>query len=57
MTIVVGTHKTTIIFKINIFKLCERHSKLLKSSIGSGFVKTHYNDIREICNENKQEFS
>ena len=41
-------HKTTIIFKINIFKLCERHPKLLKSSIGLGFLKTHYKDIREI---------
>ena len=51
-----GIHKTTIIFKINIFKLCERHSKLLKSSIGLGFLKTHYKDIQEICNENEQEF-
>ena len=51
-----GIHKTTIIFKINIFKLRERHSKLLKSSIGLGFLKTHYKDIREICNENEQEF-
>ena len=53
----IGIHKTAIIFKINIFKLCERHSKLLKSSIGLGFLKTHYKDIREICNENEQEFS
>ena len=30
-------HKTTIIFKINVHKLCERHPKLLKSSIGLGF--------------------
>ena len=52
-----GIHKTTIIFKINIFKLCERHPKLLKSSIGLGFLKTHYKDIREICNENEKEFS
>ena len=52
-----GIHKTTIIFKINIFRMCERHSKLLKSSIGLGFFKTHYKDIREICNENEQEFS
>ena len=28
-----GFHKTTIIFKINIFKLCKKHRKLLKSSI------------------------
>ena len=32
-------HKITIIFKINVHKLCERHSKLLKSSIGLGFLK------------------
>ena len=29
-----GIHKTTIIFKINVFKLCEKYRKLLKSSIG-----------------------
>ena len=32
-----GIHKNTIIFKINVFKLCERYPKLLKSSIGLGF--------------------
>ena len=52
-----GIHKTTAIFRINIFKLCERHCKLLKSSIGLGFLKTHHKGIREICNENDQEFS
>ena len=30
-------HKNTIIFKINVFKLCKKHPKLLKSSIGLGF--------------------
>ena len=52
-----GIHKTTVICKINIFKLYERHSKLLKSSVGLGFRKTHYKDIQEICNENEWEFS
>ena len=50
-------HKNTIIFKINVFKLCERHPKLLKSSIGLGFFKNHHKDIKEICMENAQEFS
>ena len=50
-------HKTTIIFKINTFKLCERHPKLLNSSIGLGFLKYYYKDIKEICSENAQEFS
>ena len=27
-----GVHKTTIIFKIDIFKLCEKYPKLLNSS-------------------------
>ena len=52
-----GVHKNTIIFKINVFKLCERHPKLLKPSIGLGFFKNHHKDIKEICMENAQEFS
>ena len=50
-------HKTTIIFKINIYKLCKKYPKLLKSLVRLGFLKTHYKNIREICNENEQEFS
>ena len=34
-----GIHKTTIVFKVNVFKLCKRHPKLLRSSIGLGFFK------------------
>ena len=45
-------HKNTIIFKINVFKLCERHPKLLKSSIGLGFFKNSHKDIKQICKEN-----
>ena len=51
-----GIHKTTIIFKINIFKLCEKCPKLLKSLIGLGFLKNYFQDIKEICNENAKEF-
>ena len=43
-----GIHKTTIIFKINVFKLCERHPKSFKSYIGLGFFKNHHKDIKEI---------
>ena len=52
-----GIHKTTIIFKKNVYKLCERHPKLLKSSIGLCFLENYYKDNREICNINAQEFS
>ena len=52
-----GIHKTTIIFKINIFKLCEKYPKLLKSSIGLGFLKNYFKDIKEVCSENAKKFS
>ena len=45
-------HKTTIIFRINIFKLCKKHPKLLKSSIGLGFFKNYHKDIKAIREEN-----
>ena len=32
-----GITKTTIIFRIKVFKLCKKHPKLLKSSIGLFF--------------------
>ena len=52
-----GIHKTAIIFKINIFKLCEKYPKLLNSPISLGFFKSHYKDIKVICNKNAWEFS
>ena len=53
---VLGIHKTTIIFKINVFKLCEKYPKLLKSSIGLGFFKNYHKDIKAICKENEKDF-
>ena len=44
-----GFHKTTIIFKINIFKLCNKYPKLLKSSISLGLFKSYHKDIKAIC--------
>ena len=32
-------HKSTIIFKINVFKLIEKHPKLMKSSVTLNFLK------------------
>ena len=46
-----GIHKTTISFKINIFKLCEKYCILLKSSIGFGFFKNYHKDFKAICKE------
>ena len=47
-----GSHKNTIIFKINVFKLCERYPKLLGSSIGLGFFKNYHKNIKTVCREN-----
>ena len=49
-----GIHKNTVIFKINVFKLCERYPKLLKSSIGLAFFKNCHKDIKTVCMENAQ---
>ena len=51
-----GIHKTTIIFRINVFKLCKTHPKLLKSSIGLGFFKNYHKEIKGICEEYKKDF-
>ena len=47
-----GIHKNTIIFQINVFKLCERYPKLLGSSIGLGFFKNYHKNIKTVCREN-----
>ena len=51
-----GIHRNTIVFRINIFKLCQKHPKLLKSSIGLGFFKDYHEDIKAICEEHKKDF-
>ena len=51
-----GIHKTTIIFRINVFKLCKKHPKLLKSPIGLGFFKNYHKDIKAICEEYEKDF-
>ena len=51
-----GIHKTTIIFRINVFKLCKKDPKLLKSSIGLGFFKNYHKGIKAICEEYEKDF-
>ena len=51
-----GIHRTTIIFKINVFKLCEEYRKLLKSSIGLVFFKNYHKNIKGISKENEKDF-
>ena len=49
-------HKSTIIFKINIYKLCKRFPKLMKSSIGLGFLKTYNKDINKFVTKMNRSF-
>ena len=50
-------HKSTIIFKINILKLIDKHPKLMKSSATLSFLKNYYKDIKQICEEKPNEFA
>ena len=51
-----GIHKNTIIFRITVFKLCKNHPRLLKYSIGLGFLNNYYRDIKAICEEYEKDF-
>ena len=44
-------HKSTIIFKINIVQLIDKHTKLMKTS-DIRLFKNYYKDIKQICKEN-----
>ena len=35
-------HKSTMVFKINVFKLIEKHPKLMKSSVILTFLKNYF---------------
>ena len=49
-------HKSTIIFKINVFKLIEKYWKLMRSSVTLTFLKNYLKDIKKVCEENSSEF-
>ena len=48
--------ETTIIFKINVFKLFKKYRKLLSSSISLGFFKNDHKDIKAVCEEYEKDF-
>ena len=51
-----GIHKTIIILDLNVFNLCKKYPKLLKSSISLGFFKNYHKNIKAICEENEKDF-
>ena len=51
-----GIHKNTIVFKINFFKLINKHPGLIESSVNLSFLKNYLKDIRQIRHKNVKEF-
>ena len=51
-----GIHKNTIIFEINVFKLRKKHPKLLKSSIGLGFLRITIRTLKNYSEEYEKDF-
>ena len=49
-------HKSTIVFKINIFQLIEKHPRLMTSAATLTFLKNYLNDITKIYEESSSEF-
>ena len=41
-------HKSTIVCKINLFKLIEKHRKLMKFSVTLTFLENYFKDIKQI---------
>ena len=48
--------KFTILFKINIVKLTNKHPKIKNSSLSFSLLKNYFKSIREICEENASKF-
>ena len=44
--------KSTIIFKINVFKLINKYPKPMRSSGTSSFLKNYLKDIKKVCEDN-----
>ena len=51
-----GIYKNTIAFQINIFKLINKHPRLMKSSVTLSISKNYLKDVRQTCPKNVDEF-
>ena len=52
-----GFSKFTIIFKINIVKCINKHSKIKNASLSLSFLKNYFKLIKKISEENASEFN
>ena len=48
--------KGTAIFKMNIAKLVDKCPKMMRSSVTLNFLKIDYQDIKNICKKNQEDF-
>ena len=51
-----GVGKSTIVFKIALFKLINNYLKIKNSFLSLHYFKKYFKTIREICKENASEF-
>ena len=51
-----GIHKNAIVFQINIFKLINKHPRLMKSAVTLSILKNYLKDVRQTCPKNVEEF-
>ena len=49
-------HKSTIMSKINVFKLIDKHPKLMRSSVTLTFLKNYLKDIKKVCEDYLSDF-
>ena len=49
-------HRSTIVFKIKVFKLIEKYPKLMRSSVTLAFLKNYLKDIKKVCEDNLIDF-
>ena len=49
-------HNSTIIFKINVFRLIEKYPKLMRSSMPLTFLKNYSKDIKKVYEDNLRDF-
>ena len=49
-------HRSTVLFKINVFKLIEKYPKLMRSSVTLKILKNYLKDITKVCEDNLSDF-
>ena len=51
-----NVHKSTMIIKINVFKMINKYTKLKISLVTLNFLKNYLKDIKKVCEDNSSDF-